>query len=150
MTSQVILIELFDKACEGEVFGEEEMRRGNVDTRREHAIPHLDLDGEKDYTPGPQLVPAPSLPTDPTPPPNCTWSYISFSAASLAALKDLAVSTLPSSTEFISTDDVITAFIWLHITRARLPNQHNTTKKQARARAREKAPSHARSIPAAS
>ncbi|PPQ94381.1 hypothetical protein CVT25_002440 [Psilocybe cyanescens] len=120
MTSQALVVKLFDKACKGETFGEEEIREGNVN--REHAIPQLDSDGEEDYTPGPQLVRAPSLQTDPTPPPpNCTWAYFSFSAASLAALKNLAVPTLPSSTDFISTDDVLTAFIWQHITRARLP-----------------------------
>ncbi|PPQ91393.1 hypothetical protein CVT25_003912 [Psilocybe cyanescens] len=123
MTSHAFVIKLFDKACNGETFSEEEMKEGNLN--REHAIPQLDSGGEEVFTTGLELVPAPSLPTDPTPlpPPNCTWAYFLFSAASLAALKNIAVSTLPASTEFISTDDVSTAFIWQRITRARFPRR---------------------------
>ncbi|PPQ75997.1 LOW QUALITY PROTEIN: hypothetical protein CVT25_004542, partial [Psilocybe cyanescens] len=81
MTSQALVIELFDKACKGEAFSEE-VGKGN-----------LHSDGAEEYTPGPELVPAPSLPTNiisPIPSPNFQRPYISFSAASLSAPKDLA------------------------------------------------------------
>ncbi|PPQ89847.1 hypothetical protein CVT25_007173 [Psilocybe cyanescens] len=43
MTSQALVIKLFDKACKGETFSEKEVREGNVN--REHAISQLDSDG---------------------------------------------------------------------------------------------------------
>ncbi|ROV97351.1 hypothetical protein VMCG_06910 [Cytospora schulzeri] len=46
------------------------------------------------------------------------WAYLAFPSISLSSLKSLATKTLFSET-FVSTDDVLTAFIWQAITRTR-------------------------------
>ncbi|PPQ86507.1 hypothetical protein CVT25_008283 [Psilocybe cyanescens] len=63
-----------------------------------HIVIFIPDDEVEEFTPGVELALAPSLHTDTTtlpPPPNCTWAYFSFSAASKAAFKDFAMSTLP-------------------------------------------------------
>jgi hypothetical protein len=60
---------------------------------------------------------------------DCTWTYFLFSAASLATLKSLALTTTPLN-GFVSTDDTLSAFIWKSVTNARLPRIINTTFKQ--------------------
>ncbi|KAF2107938.1 putative trichothecene 3-O-acetyltransferase [Lophiotrema nucula] len=132
MTGQAHIIHLLSKACYGEDFTDEEIADGNPD--RANIVPLLD----GSYKPGPELdnqlikqpesqpeqiapsaqvaEPAPSMPP---PMPNCSWAYITFSASSLVALKKLASTTLPSGTPFVSTDDVLTAFLWQRISHAR-------------------------------
>jgi hypothetical protein len=123
MTGQAQIIHLLAKSCRNEPFTASELSVGNMD--RKSIIPLLD-----DYTPGPELdlqiiKDNPDGESQPTPPksqqpPNCTWAYFVFPATSLAALKSLATKTVPSGS-FVSTDDVLSAFIWQSITRARLP-----------------------------
>ncbi|KAI3264755.1 hypothetical protein CBS147309_6693 [Penicillium roqueforti] len=121
MTGQDSIIGLLSKACHHEPFTSEELAVGNMD--RSHVIPLLD----DSYTPGPELArqivkPPPSVETivsNPITPPKSTWAYIEFSAAQLGSLKALATNTLPASTDFISTDDAVNAFIWKFIARAR-------------------------------
>ncbi|CAP86008.1 Trichothecene 3-O-acetyltransferase [Penicillium chrysogenum] len=120
MTGQDFVIGLLSKACHNEPFTSDELAIGNMD--RSHLIPLLD----DSYTPGPELArqivkPPPSVKdvSDPVTPPKSTWAYIEFSAAQLGSLKALATNTLPASTDFISTDDAVSAFIWKSIARAR-------------------------------
>ncbi|KAJ5520451.1 hypothetical protein N7463_000904 [Penicillium fimorum] len=121
MTGQDFIIRLMAKACHNQPFTTEELSVGNMD--RGHIIPLLD----DSYTPGPELArqivkPPPSVKavvSEPVVPPKSTWAYIEFSAAQLASLKALATNTLPASTDFISTDDAVNAFLWQSIARAR-------------------------------
>ncbi|KAJ5970966.1 Transferase [Penicillium vulpinum] len=121
MTGQDFIIRLLSKACHNEPFTSEEIAVGNMD--RGHVIPLLD----DSYTPGPELArqivkPPPSVKdvvSNPVTPPKSTWAYIELSTAQLASLKALATNTLPATTDFISTDDAVSAFIWQSITRAR-------------------------------
>jgi hypothetical protein len=118
MTGQGQIIDLLDKACHGEEFTDYELRVGNL--ARENLVPLLDdsweLDGELDA----QISkPKPVADTVLDPPPQSKWAYFDFSHHSLTALKSLAASSLSSG--FVSTDDVLTAFIYRSILRARLP-----------------------------
>lgn len=121
MTGQDFIIGLLSKACHNEPFTSEELTVGNMD--RSHVIPLL----EDSYTPGPELAhqivkPPPSVKyviSDPVTPPKSTWAYIELSAAQLDSLKALTTNTLPASTDFISTDDAVSAFIWKSVARAR-------------------------------
>ncbi|KIW85417.1 hypothetical protein Z517_00807 [Fonsecaea pedrosoi CBS 271.37] len=146
MTGMVEIMRLLSKAChDGEVFTAEEIATGNLDRR--NLIPLLD---EIDIPPGPDQnqtgkrsadqaasdavddIPAQqplalaqaqaeSQPPPPPPPPKCSWSYFVFSASSLASLKSVAMQSLTNSSSFVSTDDVLSAFIWLWVSRARRP-----------------------------
>ncbi|EAW07659.1 putative trichothecene 3-O-acetyltransferase [Aspergillus clavatus NRRL 1] len=120
MTGQGHLIRLFSKACRNEPFTNEELSYGNL--ARDKIIPLLD----DSYQPGPELLrqiqkspPSHEAVEQQAPPPQSTWAYVTFSPASLAELKSLATKTLTSG--FVSTDDVLSAFVWQAITRARLP-----------------------------
>ncbi|KUI67556.1 Trichothecene 3-O-acetyltransferase [Cytospora mali] len=117
---------LFAKACRGEMFTAEEVRAGNM--KRENLIPLLEeepTDGnasaERDFRCDKDAKPvqdssssssttAVSLPV---------WTYLAFPSTSLSGLKSLATKTLPPDITFVSTDDVLTSFIWRAITRAR-------------------------------
>ncbi|KAF7559184.1 hypothetical protein G7046_g4979 [Stylonectria norvegica] len=122
MTGLAELIRLLSKACRNESFTPEELSVGNFD--RTNIVPLL----EDSYQPGSELddfmvKPSPSAPdssSPPSPPPS-RWANFSFSASSLAELKASALENLDPSVEFISTDDVLNAFIWQSVNRARLP-----------------------------
>lgn len=120
MTGQGQIIRLLSKACRNEPFTAEEVKTGNLP--RHDIIPSLDS-----YEPGPelshQIINFP--PTPPAPPAKSTWAYFSFQPSSLAALKSLAMQTVP--TGYISTDDALTALIWQSVTRARLPRLNPET-----------------------
>jgi trichothecene 3-O-acetyltransferase len=60
--------------------------------------------------------------------PSCVWAYFAFAASSLATLKSLASASVPPGTcDFVSTDDVLSAFIWQSISRSRLPRYERET-----------------------
>jgi hypothetical protein len=110
------------KACRGEEFTEEELKVGNM--VRTGVVPLIEDEG---WDPGMELQnqlfpPAPTVvkeldtaeSTVTGAPVNCSWMYFDFSASSLKSLKHLATTTLPQdSTSFISTDDALSAFIFL-------------------------------------
>ncbi|KAJ5372289.1 Transferase [Penicillium concentricum] len=129
MTGQDFIIGLMSKACHNQPFTSEELSVGNMD--RSHIIPLLD----DSYTPGPELArqivkPPPNVKavvSEPVVPPKSTWAYIELSAAQLDSIKALATNTLPSSTDFISTDDAVSAFIWQSIARARASRLESTS-----------------------
>jgi hypothetical protein len=58
-----------------------------------------------------------AAPPNPSPSPRCIWVNLSFSGPSLAKLKTLAQQSLTSG--YVSTDDVLSAFIWQLTIRAR-------------------------------
>lgn len=122
MTGQAHIIYLFSKACRGEAFTEEELLSGNLP--RHNIVPLL----ENSWTPGPEVhrhvlkaIPShhisESISNAPLP---CTWAYFTFPASSIASLKSIA-SEVVSTPAYVSSDDVLTAFIWRAVTRARLP-----------------------------
>jgi trichothecene 3-O-acetyltransferase len=117
---------LFSKACRNEDFTREELLSGNLP--RHNIIPLL----EDSYKPGPELDdqivkegplqqsvektssrPAPS-------PPEKDCAYFTFTPTSLGELKGLATNSIPNSSEYISTDDALSAFIWQSLSRVRL------------------------------
>lgn len=130
MTGQGEVIRLLSKACNGESFTEEELATGNFP--RKTVVPLLDdaFDPDKvlanQIVQPPQASPSDSKPEPPPAPPKVTWAYFSFSPESLSALKSCAERSRDASTNFISTDDALSAFIWQSVTRARLPRLNPT------------------------
>ena len=121
MTGQDAVIDWFSKACNGIPFTQEEIDIGNRDRTTT-----VSLLGD-DYTPGPELdeqmvrPPREDINDAPSPPAHSTWAYITFSAAALAELKNIASETLTLPSGFVSTDDTLCAFIWKCVSRARIP-----------------------------
>lgn len=122
MTGQASLINLLSKACYNLPFSDEELSIGNMDKSK--SVPLL---GDS-WEPGPELdnqiiKPSPKPTSDDTNPSEApsisSWRYVEFSAASLQALKFLAIETKDPEYAFISTDDTLCAFIWKCVSRAR-------------------------------
>ncbi|OJJ40855.1 hypothetical protein ASPWEDRAFT_56147 [Aspergillus wentii DTO 134E9] len=115
MTGQASIINLLSKTCSTQPFSEEELSIGNMDKSK--IIPLLD----DDWQPGSQLdhQMAKPLPQNTQPRSKSTWGYVTFSAASLEALKSQAIQTKDPQTDFISTDDTVSAFIWKCLSRVR-------------------------------
>ncbi|KAJ8084734.1 hypothetical protein PM082_003511 [Marasmius tenuissimus] len=123
MTGQGYVMHNLSKACRGEDFTKEELSVGNLE--RPSLIPLLD----ESYKPGPeldrQIIKDLPISTDTQIlPPKSVWLYFSFPPGSLATLKAKAMETLPSG--FVSTDDVLSAFVWQSIARARAPRLKST------------------------
>jgi hypothetical protein len=128
---QAQIIHLFSKACRNENFTEEELRIGNYVPENE-----ISLYGNS-WQPGPELShnivkPDLSLPgvgshRSMIPAENGTWSHFNLSLPSIETLKSFATATMPSTTEYVSTDDAISAFVWQSIIRARLPRLDHAT-----------------------
>ncbi|KAJ5153383.1 uncharacterized protein N7482_009861 [Penicillium canariense] len=120
MTGQGHIIDLLSKACHNQPFTAEELSIGNMDRRK--TITLLD----DSFNPAVELkhqMVKPSPPGNPSAtsiPVPSTWVYVTFSSASLEALKSLATETKTISDGFISTDDAVSAFIWKCTSRARL------------------------------
>lgn len=123
MTGQAMITRLLSKACQGEEFTDEELRVGNFSSAGHINLLDKSVDVEKELShqtskrTAPQPTPEGPVET-PAPPPECLWAFINFNALSLATLKSSATETITS--DFISTDDALTAFIWQATTRARL------------------------------
>lgn len=131
MTGQDHIVSLLSKACHNEPFTEEDLAIGMMD--RSSVIPLLESDYDI-WNPGPELdyhvqkTNATKEPTDvpDVPASNVTWAYVNFSPESLGQLKSLAVATKDSSIPFVSTDDTVCAFLWKHVSRARLARLNPT------------------------
>ena len=120
MAGQSQVIFLLAKACRNEPLSVSELSVGNMDRRdnipllssaefeavREQAV--HEADEEKHWSSQAK-----------TSPPSLTWAYFNFSAASLSSLKSDATKSVPPG-RFASTDDVLSAFVWQSITRARV------------------------------
>lgn len=129
LVGQVHIMSLLAKLCRGEEITEEERSAGNIN--RKDVIPLLG----PSYTPGPEVAhlrpPSPNpeeVPAEaPSSPPKSAWGSFLFSPSSLSSLKSFASSTLPSDCPFISTDDALSALIYRHVARSRLPRLSPTT-----------------------
>ena len=116
MTGQAEFTRLLSKACRGEVFTSEELQDGNFSSAGVIEMLDESVDVHKivrDAAAKPNPVQAPT--TTPSPP-ECSWVYINFASSQLAELKAEATKTMTSN--FISTDDALTALIWQATTRA--------------------------------
>ncbi|KAL2286517.1 hypothetical protein FJTKL_06878 [Diaporthe vaccinii] len=129
MAGQAQVITLFAKACRGEAFTKDELDISNM--RRTDRIQIADdktPDASESPKPKPEELahdmeanakpcePQPTSPTD-----DLMWAYLDFPAVSLSSLKSLASQTLTADVPFVSTDDVLSAFIWQSISRTRHP-----------------------------
>ena len=130
MMGQAAVLGWLSQACRREHFTENELGIGNM--TRVGIVPLIEDEG---WTPGPELQNQlfPPLPPtvdkevdntverkSPEPPSKCAWTYFDFSAESLESLKGLATASLPQDfTSFISTDDALSAFIFLSVLRTR-------------------------------
>jgi hypothetical protein len=121
MTGQGHIIDLLSKACHNQPFTSEELSIGNMDRSKTITLlgdsfdPAVELKHQMVRPP-----PAGNENGDATTPPPSTWAYVTFSAASLEALKSQATETKYTSRAFVSTDDAVCAFIWKCTARARL------------------------------
>jgi hypothetical protein len=111
---QSVLIYLLSKACRGEPLSEDECE-----------VVNLAIAGMPTTEDLKDVIAAPSssgqhVPEQHTSPvaEESTWAYFKFSSEALSTLKTTAVSNM--DTAFVSTDDVLSAFIWQSVTRARL------------------------------
>jgi hypothetical protein len=119
------VIYLFSKACRDHTFTEDELSIGNIDTR--NLIPLVD-DNANDISrnhngplAGDEKPRKVQLTEQKTASTNCKWAYFSFRNTSLEILKSQATITIPTGTsEIISTDVALSAFIWQSISRIRL------------------------------
>lgn len=129
MAGQAQVITLFAKACRGDAFTKDEVEISNM--RRTDRIPiahykTTDTSEPPKAKPGglAQDVEANAKPRDPqpnSPSDDLMWAYLEFPAISLSSLKELASQTLTADVTFVSTDDVLSAFIWQSISRGRHP-----------------------------
>lgn len=122
MIGQAEIMSLLSKACHQRPFKDQEISIGNLD--RQNIIPLLNEDEQKQLNIEHQIAKptasSKSSSSSPTPP-SCHWANFIFEKDSLNQLKSIASKDLLENTDFISTDDALTAFIWQSITKARLP-----------------------------
>lgn len=118
------ILSLLNKACGDQPFTDDELKTGN--RRLDNPIQLLEEKIEVKGNPRLEMQVTPEsdanhvAPANLPPPTDCSWAYFSFSASSLASLKAAATKEIPADgAPFISTDDVLTAFVWQCITRAR-------------------------------
>ncbi|KAK4043910.1 transferase family-domain-containing protein [Parachaetomium inaequale] len=114
---------LLATALRGEPFPCDAIAQGNMDRRN---LVHLlqgneaVLDHAQFLRPGPDTLPPP--PAEPESP--FSWRYFRFSPAKLAALKSMAApsatGTTASGSEYVSTNDALTAFCWQRVIATRL------------------------------
>ncbi|KAF2230612.1 hypothetical protein EV356DRAFT_327369 [Viridothelium virens] len=116
MTGQANIMRHLSKACRKETFTGEEISCGNLS--RHNVIPLLDYPDRQIPEIPHQIAPSTLSSSRASPSPKCVWTYFTFDAASLSALKSLATSICPSG--YISTDDALSAFIWQSIIQARI------------------------------
>lgn len=114
------MIHLFASAIRGEPFSETEIEQGNRDKR--DVIKLLGMDDEKVDISHFRVKPPPEdAPTGVAPQPEPQWVYFHFPGAKLAELKAIASTPAGKETsQWASTDDVLSAFLCQHITTARL------------------------------
>ena len=129
MTGQGQIITLFAKACRGDDYTEDELGTGNMHRTGRIPIPDDEAPDHPDSPKSEQEevtrkveANAKSGERQPaTPSGTLVWAYLDFPASSLSRLKEIASENLTADVTFVSTDDVLTAFIWQSMTRARQP-----------------------------
>lgn len=117
MRGQSVLINSLAKACRGESPSEEEYKAVNLTRADVPAISDLDNMIAASSSSGKSTTVDSSDQTLPVIE-KSTWAYFNFSPDSLATLKATAMKSMTAA--FVSTDDVLSAFVWQSVTRARL------------------------------
>lgn len=114
------VIRLLAKACRNEAFTSSELSVGNMDRKNLICLPETDNSRKEKETEAPVsasekvMQPVASQIENPS----ISWAYFLFTGAFLRALKSEAMSTVPEG-NFISTNDVLSVFVWQSIARAR-------------------------------
>lgn len=122
MRGQSQIIYLFSKAFRGQQFTNEELLGGNESRRTTAPLLNISPTSERKLAQRPQ-EPNPvssSTAEEPLPSSKSTWAYFLFTSSRLTELKSVASTTVPLG--YVSTDDVLSAFIWKAVTQARLLN----------------------------
>jgi len=127
MTALAQVMYLLNKACCDEEFTQEELNIGNVDRRAVVSLLERLVSNEQGTgsdspvfpSTKPQSQPQKESPSAATSPTKLGWANIAFSTASLIALKAEAMNDVPPGS-YVSTDDALSAFIWRHMTLAKL------------------------------
>ena len=117
MAAQGCITSLFAKVCSGEDLTKEDADNTNLPGK--DLIPLLDDDQLEAANEKPPEKPSKSpAPQADSPKAKAVWSYIIFSGEALAKLKSEATESITS--DFVSTDDCLSAVLWQSITRSRL------------------------------
>lgn len=128
MTTHGHVMHLLNQACHHLPFTEEELRVGSIVKRgaipllpsSEDPFPFIKHQITKPLVPKDDaLPPKDTLPESLPEIPEACWANFLFSSESLLQLKEQAQNDLKYSLSFVSTDDVLTSFLWKSILRAR-------------------------------
>lgn len=130
LRGQAQIICSLSKACRGEPFSIEEVAAANIS--RANVIPLLSSDEASKIQSTPKQPASNTLSES-----SGIWAYFSFSSTALRTLK--TGSTEGMTTDFVSTDDVLSAFVWQCVTRCRMhrlpqAEAHSTFERQVDAR----------------
>lgn len=122
MIGQAAIMTWLSAACAGRQLTQEQLAIGNMDKSTT-----IDLFDDH-WQPDEQWIrrlQAPTLPSPPREPSSSDsvsetlWAYVTFSAQTVAALKQLATTTKDPAIDYITSDDAVCAFTWKHLSRAR-------------------------------
>lgn len=123
MAGQGYITSLFAQACRGDEFTTEQVQAANL--RGDGVIPMASSEEVAGHTSRPiEGAAAKQTPARSSETVDAIWSYVIFSGSELAELKAAAMEDL--TTEFVSTDDCLSASLWQSITRARLARFSDT------------------------
>ncbi|KAL8778293.1 MAG: hypothetical protein Q9213_007480 [Squamulea squamosa] len=115
------IIKLFATLCRGEKLSAEDLTAANLDRTKLH----LDLKPGQTVLSHPELAPKKDdAQKDASAglPPTAVWSYFHLANSKLVELKAEGAKDLTSNPPWVSTNDVVTAWLWRTIIRARSPN----------------------------
>lgn len=131
MRGQSMLMHLVAKACRGEPLSQEECKV--VDLWEDGITSNPITDIEDNATkPEPSQGSNAGSRSSQDIPEESTWAYFNFSSGVLSDLKATAEKSI--TTDFVSTDDVLSAFVWQAVTRVRLdrylPGDESTFERQ--------------------
>ncbi|KAK9475421.1 transferase family-domain-containing protein [Dipodascopsis tothii] len=120
MVGQAAVMRWLAQACRGQAPDADAVAVGNSDrTRTVPLVPDGDF----------AQLERPLKRRPPAPPGDTLWAYVSLSAAAVRALKAEATADALAATgvDFVSSDDVVSAFIWRSVARARLARLNPST-----------------------
>lgn len=117
LRGQAQIIDLLSKICRNEPLSDDKIALANMPTV-DHPLLGLSKGGRSTALPVTHMQPRSRDDKHP----RAIWAYFDFSSGSLQELKEIA--SKDCSTEYISTDDALCAFVWQAVTRARAHRVH--------------------------